>query len=78
MSMAFGPGASADYYGVAIGANTHANEGQVVIHDAILDLCTGCGNIYSPNVSDVAEEIRTDIYKMDPLGALAEIPDHEG
>jgi hypothetical protein len=77
-SVAVGHGSSALDFGVALGHKSHALEGQIVINAAVLEICVECGNIYSPNVREIAKELRTARNKLDLLGALAEISDHEG
>jgi len=43
------------------------------INGVKLETCAECGTFYAPNAKDKAEEILTEIYKLDILGAMAEI-----
>jgi len=47
--------------------------GTVLINEAVLDVCLGCGSFYAANARVLEDQIETEIVKMDPLGALAEI-----
>ena len=47
--------------------------GTVVINGAALDVCMKCGTLYAANVTQLQEQIESEIAEMDPLGALAEI-----
>ncbi len=48
--------------------------GTVLINGALLDVCVDCGSFYAPNARGLGERLQTEIYELDPLGALAEIP----
>jgi hypothetical protein len=49
----------------------------IIINGATLDTCADCGTLYASNAKDLADELQTEIYDMDPLGAMAEIYDED-
>lgn len=58
---------------LVIGSPDFGEPGTILINEAILDVCIDCGTFYSPNAKRVGEEIETETFELDPLGALAEI-----
>lgn len=48
-------------------------EDTLFINDAWVEVCADCGTFYAPNVDEVGDALQQEIYKLDPLGALAEI-----
>ena len=62
-------------------AHTHSPAGHshalfddpLFINDAWVEVCADCGAFYAPNADEVGDAIQQEIYKLDPLGALAEI-----
>jgi hypothetical protein len=58
---------------IAAGNNDMA--GVVSINEGEVDTCVDCGTFYAPNAKELGDELQDEIYKLDPLGAMAEILD---
>ena len=56
-------------------ADSNTLVGAIEINGAVLDVCIECGTVYSPNAKRLGEKILDETYRLDPLGALAEIRD---